>query len=206
MYTEYINGVFSPNKKRKSLEEPTEWSKIRKYQLFYGDIRTNTKKKIYMLTKIGTGIGIWYSVTEAYIVGSSRKPGFGTVQYFAQRLARNVPLGGFAFMTFGGLWYAWNTYYNEDDAMGVIFAANTAWALNAGPILRKWRRVHAFFPWAFVLGILHCNPLPQGYPIGRSVQYKRSNPRHYEVDLLGNKMKPLTGIKYDVEDEEDGLI
>lgn len=61
MYTEYINGVFSPNKKRKSLEEPTEWSKIRKYQLFYGDIRTNTKKKIYMLTKIGTGLGkeIW---------------------------------------------------------------------------------------------------------------------------------------------------
>ena len=39
-------------------------------------------------------------------------------------------------MTFGGLWYAWNTYYNEDDAMGVIFAANTAWALNAGPICK----------------------------------------------------------------------
>lgn len=43
--------------RRESLQEPTEWKDIRKYHLMFGDIRTNTTKKMYILGKGGFVLG-----------------------------------------------------------------------------------------------------------------------------------------------------
>lgn len=53
MYEDTFHKLLNRNYKRESLEEPTEWTEITKYHLFYGDIRNNTLRKMYILARGG---------------------------------------------------------------------------------------------------------------------------------------------------------
>ncbi|XP_062604943.1 uncharacterized protein LOC134266736 [Saccostrea cucullata] len=195
---------FKKKYRREILEEPTEWDKVTKYHLFFGDIRNNTTKKMYILGKAGFVYGVYFSLADCYILPHPKNPGSRTARYFAQLLARNVPLGMFSTLFFGASWYAWNTYFDRDNLYGVFFAANATWAVVKGPILKKYKKMHIFWPMAFILGLIHVSGyerMVMKWPNpGTAVHF--CNPRHYEKDLFGNPIRPMPGVSYDIDESD----
>lgn len=201
MYEDAFHKLVFRNYKRESYPEPTEWVDITKLHLFYGDIRNNTLRKFYILARGGFVMGFWYASCETYLFPHPLNPAGGTSRFFALSLVKRVPVSMFASLSFGAYWYAWNTYFDNDNALGVIFASNAAWATTAGPVLKKWTQTYSFMPWGIFLGLAHVFPLRADMVRRRLTQFKISNPHHYEMDVFGNHVKPLTGINYDFDDE-----
>ncbi|XP_048764790.1 uncharacterized protein LOC125672636 [Ostrea edulis] len=185
--------------RRESLQEPTEWKDIRKYHLMFGDIRTNTTKKMYILGKGGFVLGVWASYMESFTLAHPKNPGSKTLRYFGHCLARYVPMGTFAGLFFGTTWYAWNSYFDRDNFYGVFFAVNATWATCLGPILKKYRKMYNIVPWAFLLGLLHVSNEKNWSPTSKVKNVKFCNPRHYEKDLFGNEIRPMKNISYEID-------
>ncbi|XP_052717531.1 uncharacterized protein LOC128189806 [Crassostrea angulata] len=200
MYENIFNDIVS-RKKRKCIEEPTNWKEITKYYVFYGDIRNNTLRKFYILGKMGFITGFSIAASETYIHPHPKNPAGGTARFFAYSLWKRIPVGMFGFLSFGAYWYAWNTFFDNDSFMGVTFASQAAWVTTAGPIMKRWTNTYDFMPWAILLGFFHLFPYRQDIARRRLTQIKLSNPHHYEFDIFGNYIKPLTGINYNFDDD-----
>lgn len=67
--------------------------------------------------------------------------------------------------------------------------------------VKRWTNTYDFMPWAILLGFFHLFPYRQDIARRRLTQIKLSNPHHYEFDMFGNYIKPLTGINYNFDDD-----
>uniref|UniRef100_A0A8W8JVQ3 Transmembrane protein n=1 Tax=Magallana gigas TaxID=29159 RepID=A0A8W8JVQ3_MAGGI len=159
MYENIFNDVVS-RKKRKCIEEPTNWKEITKYYVVYGDIRNNTLRKFYILGKLGFISGFSIAASETYIHPHPKNPAGGTARFFAYSLWKRIPVG-----------------------------------------MKRWTNTYDFMPWAILLGFVHLFPYRQDLARRRLTQIKLSNPHHYEFDMFGNYIKPLTGINYNFDDD-----
>jgi hypothetical protein len=59
--------------------------------------------------------------------------------------------------------------------------------------------MYNFVPWAFLMGIAHVSNERNWSPTSKVRNVKFSNPRHYEMDLFGNKIKPMEEISYEID-------